>query len=256
MVRVVVFDSGFGSLSVIKQIRKKIKAEVIYFADQKNFPYGKKSVLQLRKIINKTISALEKEFEPDVIVVGSNTPTILLGGYRSSKVIGVYPPLKEASAKTKSSSIGILTTQNVAKSEALSKLIKKNVPKRIVVHKINASPLVELVESGKFIHNKQQCKRKIYSLLANYFHKNNIDVVTLSSTHLPFLLPFFNQLFPEITFLDPAQDVVKKILKKKKYSKKSSFKIYSSGNIPLFQKQLKKIGIRRNVNRFEINLEL
>ena len=252
MVRIVVFDSGFGSLSVIKQIRKKMKAEVIYFADQKNFPYGKKSVSQLRKIINRTISSLDKEFEPDVIVVGSNTPSILLGGYKSSKILGVYPPLKEASAKTKSSSIAILTTQNVAKSKELSSLIKKNVSKKVIVHKINVSSLVELVESGKFIHNKQLCKRKINSLLANYIHKNNIDVVTLSSTHLPFLLPFLNQLFPRISFLDPAQDVVKKIIKNKKSSKKSSLKIFSSGNIELFKKQLNKIGIKRKVQSLKI----
>ena len=253
MLRIVVFDSGFGSLSVIKQIRKKMKAEVIYFADQKNYPYGKKSVSQLRKIINRTITSLDKEFEPDVIVVGSNTPSVLLGGYKSSKVIGVYPPLKEASSITKSSSIGILTTQNVAKSIALSKLIKKNVSKKVFVHKINGSSLVDLVESGKFISNKHQCKRKINSLLANYFHKNNIDVVTLSSTHLPFLLPYLNQLFPGISFLNPAQDVAKKILKIKKSSKKSSLKIYCSGNIILFKTQLNKIGIKRDVQKLEIS---
>jgi glutamate racemase len=252
MARIVVFDSGFGSLSVIKQIRKKMKAEVIYFADQKNYPYGKKSVSQLRKIVNETISFLDKEFEPDVIVVGSNTPTILLGGYKSSKVIGVYPPLKEASTLTKSSSIGILTTQNVAKSKQLSRLIKKNVPKNVTVRKINASSLLDLVESGKFIYNKQYCKHKINSLLANYLHKNNIDVVTLSSTHLPFLLPYLNKLFPKTSFLDPAQDVVKKILNKKS-GKKSSLKIYCSGNIRLFQQQLNKIGIKRNVQKLEIS---
>jgi len=101
MVKIAVFDSGFGSLSVIKQIRKKMKAEVIYFADQENFPYGKKSVSELRRIINKTISTLKKEFKPDVIVVGSNTPSILFGGYKSSKIIGVYPPTKRSIKKNK-----------------------------------------------------------------------------------------------------------------------------------------------------------
>ena len=165
----------------------------------------------------------------------------------------MYPPLKEASSKTKSSSIAVLTTQNVAKSKDLSRLIKKNVSKKVAVHKINGSSLVDLVESGQFIHNKLECKRKINSLLANYLHKKNIDVVTLSSTHLPFLLPYLNKLFPRISFLDPAQDVVKKILKNKKSGKKSSLKIYCSGNISLFQKQLKKIGIKRSVQRLEIN---
>ena len=101
MVKIVVFDSGFGSLSVIKQIRKKTKAEVIYFADQANFPYGKKTILELRRTITETINFLENEFKPNLIVIGSNTPSILLGRFPSTKIIGVYPPLKEASKKSK-----------------------------------------------------------------------------------------------------------------------------------------------------------
>src|SRR3989337_2161190 len=224
MVKIAVFDSGFGSLSVIKQIRKRMKAEVIYFADQENFPYGKKSVLELRRIINKTISTLNKEFKPDVIVVGSNTPSILFGGYKSSKIIGVYPPLKEAS-------------------------------KKIKILKINASPIVELVESGKFIYQKQYCINKIKSLLLKPLEDNQVDVVTLSSTHLPFILPLLHQLFPKIEFLDPANSIVTKILKihNNLPKTKSTFTIYSSGKITQFQKQLNKIRIKRKVKILKIH---
>ncbi len=224
-----------------------MKAQIIYFADQKNFPYGKKSISLLRKIITQTINSLQKEFEPDVIVVGSNTPSILLGGYKSSRIIGVYPPLKEASQRTKTWSIAILSAQNVVKSKALDEFIRKNVPKKVNVLKINASPLVELVESGKFIENKRFCKNKIKSLLEKKFLDNNIDVVTLSSTHLPFLFPLLQQIFPEISFLDPAENVVKKIMKKHKSRERASLKIFSSGNVSRFQKQLHKIGINNKV---------
>ncbi|MGB6464156.1 MAG: glutamate racemase, partial [Nitrosotalea sp.] len=72
MSRIVVFDSGLGSLSIIKPIQKKIKTEIIYFADQNNFPYGTKSTSELRKIIKSTIRKLEENFEPDLIVIASN----------------------------------------------------------------------------------------------------------------------------------------------------------------------------------------
>ena len=247
MVKIVVFDSGFGSLSIIKQIRKKMKAEIIYFADQANFPYGKKSISQLRRIVKKTIILLKNEFKPDLIIVGSNTPSILLGGYYSSKVIGVYPPLREASKKSKCSSIGILTTQNVVKSRALDELIRKNVTKNVKVLKINASPLVELVESGKFIEYKQFCKNKIKLLLEKKLLENNVDVITLSSTHLPFLLPLLQQIFPQISFLDPAENIVKKIMRKNKSRDRTTLKIFTSGNVSTFQKQLHKIGINNKV---------
>jgi len=144
-------------------------------------------------------------------------------------------------------SIAILSTQNVVKSKALDELIRKNVTKKVNVLKINASPLVELVESGKFIENKRFCKNTIKSLLEKKFLENNIDVVTLSSTHLQFLLPLLEQTFPKISFLDPAENVVKKIMNKHKSRDQASLTIFSSGNISRFQKQLHKIGINNKV---------
>nr|AIF23204.1 glutamate racemase (murI) [uncultured marine thaumarchaeote SAT1000_13_B06] len=78
MAKIIVFDSGFGSLSIIQPIQKAIKSNIIYFADQKNFPYGKKSKAQLTKIITKTLNFLDEKFQPDLIVIGSNTPSLLV----------------------------------------------------------------------------------------------------------------------------------------------------------------------------------
>jgi glutamate racemase len=245
---IVVFDSGLGSLSVIKPIQKRIKTEIIYFADQKNYPYGTKTVSQLDKIIKSTISKLQEKFSPDIIVVGSNTPSLLLDIEKKDKVIGVFPPLKQAISKTKSGKIGILATKIVVENKILDNYIRKNVSSKIHVAKINATPLVDLVESGKFISQRQTSKGIIKKIITPHI-ENNIDVFTLSSTHLPFLVPILKELFPGITFLDPADAIaqhISKILKHK--SEKSRLKIYASGNIKTFQKQLIKIGIKNKVN--------
>ncbi|MDE1770090.1 MAG: aspartate/glutamate racemase family protein [Thaumarchaeota archaeon] len=248
MPKIVVFDSGLGSLSVIKSIRNKVTAEVIYFADQSNYPYGTKTISQLDNIIKNTISKLQENFEPDIIVVGSNTPSILLNIQKKNKIIGVFPPLKEAASKTKSRQIGILATKSVVKSKILNDYIQKNVSSKIQVTKINATPLVDLVESGKFISEKQKSKNVIKKIIEP--HLQNIDVITLSSTHLPFLLPILKELFPNVTFLDPADLVAEQILKilKNKQSNKSKLKIYASGDVKKFHKQLLKIGIKNKVN--------
>src|SRR5574340_120653 len=248
MAKIAVFDSGLGSLSVIKPIQKRVNAEIIYFADQKNYPYGTKTVSQLYKIIKSTISKLQEEFDPDVIVVGSNTPSLLLHIKKKDKIIGVFPPLKEAASKTKSRKIGILATKAVVKNKILDKYIRKNVSSKIHVTKINATRLIDLVESGKFISQKQVSKNIIQKIIKPHL-ENNVDVFTLSSTHLPFLVPILKELFPGITFLDPADIVAKhvaKILKHK--SEKSRLKIYASGDVKRFQKQLRKIGIKNKVN--------
>ena len=256
MAKIVVFDSGFGSLSIIKTIQKTTKSEIIYFADQKNFPYGKKTKSQLYTIINQTINLLKNKFNPDLIIVGSNTPTLLLDEIFTSNIIGVLPPLKEASKISKTKNIAILATNSVIKSKELSRYIKKNqLSKKIRVKKVNASSLIDLVESGKFITNKKFSQKLIKKILSNVFFQNDIDVATLSSTHLPLLKSILQLEFPGITFLDPAVEVADKVkrLTIKKESKKNSLRIFTSGNPKTFQKQLRRIGIKNKINSLSLS---
>src|SRR5207245_1845316 len=87
------------------------------------------------------------------------------------KVIGVFPPLKGACKKTKTGTIAILATKSVVKSKALQRYIKKNVPDKIKVIKLNAYGLVDLVESGMFMDKKQSCKKTIKKI-SETFGKN------------------------------------------------------------------------------------
>ena len=125
MVKIVIFDSGLGSLSIIKPIRRRTKAEIIYFADQQNFPYGKKSKSELGRIITKSVRMLRDQFSPDLIVIASNTPSIILGKRFGRNIEYVLPPLKEAIRSSKTKNIGILTTQSVVRSKGLKEYIKK-----------------------------------------------------------------------------------------------------------------------------------
>jgi len=248
MVKIVVFDSGLGSLSIIKAIQKICKSDIIYFADQKNFPYGKKSKKQLEIIINQTINTLEENFSPDLIVMASNTPSLMVK-IANKKVIGVYPPIKEAMMISKTKNIAILGTRATIKSKSLSSYIKKfNFSKYKKIYKINSSVLINLVESNKFITNKKYCKKIIRKTLSNVF-KNKIDVATLSSTHLSFLEPLLSLEFPKVKFVNPADIVARKVLADiKKESKKNAIKIFTSGNVKLFEKNLHKLGIRNKVS--------
>jgi len=250
MARIIVFDSGFGSLSVIKPIQHTIKSDLIYYADQKNFPYGKKSKSQLTKIITNRIKFLEEKFKPDLIVVGSNTPSLLVE-INKKNVVKVLPPIKMAAKISVTGNIAILTTLAAAKSKKLSEFIKKNrLPKRINIKKINASRLIQLVESAKFIDDQNLCNTVVRKTLSEQFSKYNIDVATLSSTHLPFLLPFLKKQFSHVTFLDPAQEIANKVRKiiGKKSSKRNSIKIFTSSEPEKFQNHLWKMGIKKKVS--------
>jgi glutamate racemase len=252
MVKIAVFDSGLGSLSVIKVMQKICKSDIIYFADHKNFPYGKKSKKQLEVIINKTIKLLEENFSPDLIVMASNTPSLMVK-IINRKIIGINPPIREAMLLSKTKNIAILGTQSAIKSKSLSSYIKKfNFSKNKKIYKINSSVLVNLVESNKFVTNKTYCKKIIRKTLSDVF-TNNIDVATLSSTHLSFLKSLLSSEFPHVKFVDPADIVAEKVLGHiKKESKKNTIKIFTSGNVKLFQKKLHILGIRNKVNFLSI----
>lgn len=254
MARIAVFDSGLGSLSIIKEIQKISKAEIIYFGDHKNFPYGGKSKAELRKIIKKSIAKLKNDFSPDLIVVGSNTPTIMLG-IKDGEIMGIRPPLNEAAKITRTKNIGILGTQAAVHSKELSRFIKNSNPNpKVTVHKINGSSLVELVESSKFLTNVSLCKKIIKKSLEDIVTEKNIDVITLSSTHLSFLKRILEKQFPNVTFIDPANSTAKKIHKKIKNNqeRQNRLKIFSSGDVKKFQKNLHKLGIKNKVSFLSI----
>ena len=254
---IVVFDSGFGSLSIIREIQKKFKGELIYFADQKNFPYGIKSKPELEQIIKKTISLLEKEFSPQLIIMASNTPTLLLD-YRkfSSKLVGVFPPLNNAVKLSRTKNIAILGTRSVSESEVITEFIEKcNVPNDIVIHRIDCSTLIELVESGKFLTDKEYCKNIIKEVLEDVFLDNLIDVATLSSTHLPFLELLLKSIFKNIKFLDPAKDIVNAINDinlEEDELQQLQLRIFTSGDVKLFEKNLQMMGIKNKVNSLSL----
>ena len=244
------FDSGLGSLSIIKEIQKNMKADIVYFADQKNYPYGTKSQAQIASVIKKTINMLEEKFTPDIIVVASNTPSLMLN-LQTRKIVDVKPPLKLAQKKSKSKKIGILATKSSVRSKGLVNYVKENnIPKTNKIFKINGSNLVDLVESGKFLNRKNYCKKIIKKSLDDYIITEKIDTITLSSTHLLFLKTLLEKEFPQVEFIDPGSVVAKKIFLKikNKQSKRNSLKIFTSGNIINFKNKLNKIGIKNKIN--------
>ena len=250
MAKIIVFDSGFGSLSIIRPIQQAIKSDIVYFADQKNFPYGKKSKPQLTKLITKTVNMLEEKFKPDLIVIGSNTPSLLVE-INKKNIVKVLPPIKKASKISRTGNIAILATLAVVRSKKLSEYVRKNrLPKHVNIKRVDVTQLVRLVEEGKFLDDRKLCEKTVKKVLSKPFSESNVDVAILSSTHLPFLLPFLKKQFPNITFVDPAKDIAQKVRKivAKKPSKTNTLKIFTSSDPKKFQKYLLQIGIKKNVS--------
>lgn len=254
---IAVFDSGIGSLSIIKELRRELPAEdLLYFADRAHFPYGTKSHKELHYIITNTISYLRR-FKPKMIVLASNTPTVqVLEEVKRSvtdvPMIGVRPPLREAARMTKKKHIGILGTTGAVNSKELENQIRKEVPQHILVTKFNASPIVQLIEEGVHLTNERRTFDAI-SRVIGYDTGDRIDVMTLSSTHLPFVKRYLNALLPTVRFVDPAQTVakdVRKFLKFYRMAKRTGtgkLQILVSDGKREFEKSVKAMGVREPV---------
>jgi glutamate racemase len=251
---IVVFDSGIGSISVIREIKKELPNEnLIYFADTANFPYGKKSQNDLFKIVHNTIKYLER-FHPKLIIMASNTPSIqVINEIRSLTnipLIGVKPPIKKAIKITKKNHIGIMATEASINSKELDKMIKAEIPQEIFVSKYNVSSLIPLIEDGTFLRNRKKIEHFITLILGNI---DNIDVITLSSTHLPFIIDQLNHLYPHVKFLDPAQSIAKDVKKflidnnLNNKIKNGKMRILVSDNKKKFQEILRQIGRKEKI---------
>jgi glutamate racemase len=253
---VAVFDSGIGSLSIIQELKKEIPHEnLLYFADKAHFPYGNKSPMQLRDIIINTINYLER-YKPKLTVIASNTPSIAILDQISRMVnvplIGIRPPLKEACRLTKKKHIGIMATKLTIISKELENQIKREVPQKILVTKFNASPIIELIENGIHISNERKTFDTINQVIG-YEVDKEIDVITLSSTHLPFVKPYLNSLLPSIKFVDSAKVVAKEVRKYLTFNRmlkktgNGRLQIFVSDGKRQFEQMIRAMGIREPV---------
>jgi glutamate racemase len=254
---VAVFDSGIGSLSIIWELRREIPYEdLLYFADRVHFPYGTKSHSELREIIVNTINYL-KRYKPKLVIVASNTPSVqVLDEVRRTvtdiSIIGVRPPLKEATRLTKKKHIGIMATEGMIRSREFENQIRREVPQHILVTRFNASPIIELIEQGLHLQNERRMFNVISRVLGDSIDEK-IDVITLSSTHLPFVKRYLNSLLPTVRFIDPAQIVAKDVRKflafyrMTKKSGRSNLRILVSDGKGGFEKSVRALGVREPI---------
>ncbi len=214
---ITVFDSGVGSYSIVRVLQAQLPGEnIVYFADRASFPYGQKTHDELRDVVAATIALLEADYHPKLIVIASNTPSIQvldeLTGV-NTLLVGVFPPVEKAAQISKTKQVAILATKGAVESSEIDDFIKqKGLPPAVTVHKVNASPLVALIEPGTFQSDPESSKATIRSVIDPVLSEYpDIDVMTLSSTHLPFLYDYLVDLYPNITFLDPAEEVAAEV---------------------------------------------
>ncbi len=212
---IAVFDSGLGSLAVVRMLVHELPTEsIVYFADRANHPYGAKSREELKNIIANSIDMLINEYEPKCIVVASITPSLLvLDELRLNKralIFGTYPCIDKASTLSKSKSIAILASKAVVKSNELDDMFKGYIS-RSRFTAIDASELISFVENGMFLTSKDKGRGVIERVCIKIKDDPSIDTIVLGSTHLSFIEDSIKELFPNVTIVNPVVYTVARV---------------------------------------------
>jgi len=263
---IAVFDSGIGSYSIVQSIRQIAdKQDIIYLADRKSFPYGNKNSQAIYETSSAAIEFLYREYDPEAILVASNIPSVMMLPELKSicpvPIYGVFPPIREALEISNTGNIGVLCVKSLSESPTIINYINKFITDGKIINVINASELVEKVETGEFLIDKAGVKLVVKKFLENVLAQYpDIDVFTLSSTHLPWLTNYFTQLYEDIVFLDPANEIIESLPLNNAGSgqiicllTESTQEKYSSNN---FYKILKSLGIETSKEFFIKSVEI
>ncbi|RKR07723.1 glutamate racemase [Maribacter vaceletii] len=215
-----IFDSGVGGTSIWKEIESLLPNEdIIYLADSKNAPYGKKSKEEILKLsIKNTEYLLERGCK--LIVVACNTATTNAIDYlrKNYKVpfIGIEPAIKPAALQSESKIVGILATKGTL-SSSLFHSTSENHASGIKIIEREGEGLVPLIEKGELqsVELKKLLHRYLQPML-----KEGIDYLVLGCTHYPYLIPLIKEIVPEkVKIIDSGEAVAKQtkaILEKNK----------------------------------------
>ena len=222
-----VFDSGIGGLTVLKEIRKVLPNEkIFYFGDTARVPYGEKTK-ELITRYSKEIVEFLLDKEVSAIVVACNTATALaleeLKKTFKIPIIGVIKAgAKTAINTTKSGNIGVIGTKATVNSKRYEEEIKKLSENVKVIAK--ACPLfVPAVEEG--ILDGKLVNQIIKTYLDDF--EKEIDTLILGCTHYPLLKSAIGKIYTNLNIVDPARETaldLKEILEEKNLLKNDATK--------------------------------
>src|SRR5215813_11460740 len=118
-----VFDSGFGGLTVLRELRKVLpEAEYHYFGDTAHLPYGAKSARTVAKYAIAAAHFLE-ERGINLLVIACNTATALafdeIRAAVKVPVVGVIEPGAQRAAEiSRSKNVAVIATEATVSSHA------------------------------------------------------------------------------------------------------------------------------------------
>lgn len=214
--RILVFDSGVGSLSIGRQIQRRLPAtQLIYALDSAGFPYGEWDEEKLTDHICATVLTLVTKTQPDLMVLACNSAsTTVLPALRqqlSIPVVGVVPAIKPAASQTLSGVIGLLATPGTVKRPYTAQLIA-DFASHCTVLRVGSAELAPAVEH---LYWSGESPTDLYPRIASQFEQQprfaEMDTLILACTHFPLIADQLAPYFPGVKLIDSGEAIARRV---------------------------------------------
>lgn len=215
--RIGVFDSGFGGLTVLRALLPRIPAaEFFYLGDTARLPYGSKSQATVARYAVESAQLLES-WGVQYLVIACNTASALaLDAIRAAAHVPVLGVIETGADSAAASSITrdvlVLATDATVQSHAYAHACNARGLRTVE----KACPLlVPLIEEGWIDHPVTLQVLRIYldEAIAHALREGHtLDTVLLGCTHYPLLRAMLEAMLPEgMTILDSAETTANRV---------------------------------------------
>jgi glutamate racemase len=212
-----VFDSGVGGLTVLREVvRQRPDAAIVYAADDAGFPYGRLDEPVLVARVLAVMAQLIARHRPDLVIIACNTAsTFVLPELRarfSIPFIGTVPAIKPAVEQSLTRHVAVLATPGTVKRDYTHALIARFAGDcRVTL--VGSTALAGLAES--VLRDEAVADEAIAAEIAPCFPGEGArtDAVVLGCTHYPLLANRFAALAPwPVTWIDPAPAIARRVV--------------------------------------------
>ena len=212
-----IFDSGYGGLTVMKEIVKRLpQYDYLYLGDNARAPYGTRSFDTVYRYTLQCVKWFFQQGCPLVILACNTASAKALRTIQqndlprldnNNRVLGVIRPTTEIIGNyTKTKKIGILATSGTVQSGSYAIEIEKFSP-AVTVYQEACPMWVPIVENNEYRKPGADyfVQQHIKGIMAN---DKDIDTLLLACTHYPLLQEKIMQFLPAGVTLISQGDLV------------------------------------------------
>lgn len=203
-----IFDSGYGGLSIFREIHKLLpEYDYIFLGDNNRAPYGDRSFEEVFNFTNQAVEWLFNKGCPLIILACNTASAKALRNIQQNelpksqdptrRVLGVIrPTIEKVGDLSYSKHIGIIATQATISSESYILELNKFAPN--ISASCKACPKwVPMIEKGELDSPElyKTVKKDLECLLEK---DQDIDTIILGCTHYPLITSLIQRVLQEI----------------------------------------------------------